>query len=53
MMTGIADLINEIKGNYSDFNIMNLSTSTINGLKNKENFDIIVSTYVTPWADIP
>ena len=39
------DLINEIKGNYSDFNIIrrDLSTSTINGLKNKENFDIIVS----------
>ena len=47
------DLINEIKGNYSDFNIIrrDLSTSTINGLKNKENFDIIVSTYVTPWAE--
>ena len=28
-----------------------MSTSTISGLKNKENFDIIVSTYVTPWAE--
>jgi len=47
------DLINEIKETYSDFNIVrrDLSTSTISGLKNKESFDIIVSTYVTPWAE--
>ena len=47
------DLINEIKETYSDFNIRrDLSTSTISGLKNKESFDIIISTYVTPWAKV-
>ena len=48
------DLINEIKETYSDFNIVrrDLSTSTISGLKNKESFDIIISTYVTPWARV-
>ena len=39
------DLINEIKETYSDFNIVRrICSSTISGLKNKESFDIIVST---------